>query len=136
MEETTLDSLENFVFKEEYLDEAGCSWGDWHNEKWDGTIDFLQGRVLGFCCCGEPKKMLFEICEYLESPKIDRDDWSNSMLMCYYVNSVGLLEHGGSVECGWLTEKGKRFIKIVNELKEKLNAETKGEWWNPFWICR
>lgn len=122
-EEADLDSLENFTFKNQYVDEDGISYiGDSHDL--DGAVcelaapaNFLQGRILGFCLCGDPLSMLIEVCGYLE--KIEKEKWLNFDFMAYYLDSVGLTEHGGSINSAWLSEKGKRFIRIVRELESR-----------------
>lgn len=111
----------------EYIDPTGCAW--------ESAEDFLQGYVLGFCCCGQPDANLKFIAQVLKhinelktevwSKNISFEDWQfqgstiaseNALYFAYYfLDQKELTEHGGSVP-GWLTDKGIEFMEDVNEL--------------------
>lgn len=93
-----------------------------HNE----LLDFLY--TIGFCGCGQPVsafKLLRDTLLYFDSSKKDSEWWKKldeflgskerPGLACwwlYWIDHVGLTEHGGSVP-GWLTAKGKEVMKAM-----------------------
>lgn len=110
----------NEIFEKhgDYVDEHGVSWS---------TLEsYLQGSVLGFCCCGVPEyslSIVYKALSLLNSyrkDEIDYDSFSNGCLkqfgsqeityfIWYTIDEMGLTEHGGSVP-GWMTEKGKELL--------------------------
>lgn len=107
----------------------------------DELMDFLSEEA-GFCGCAQPvdafkflRDTLFLINELKEEVWNDLsgetyDEWSNKFyhsllgskerpgLSCwwlYWIDHIGLTEHGGSVP-GWLTTKGKEVLKAMIEI--------------------
>lgn len=117
---------------EEFVDPSGCHWGN--------AEDFLQGYVLGFCCCGLPLDNLKYIASILQhvhnlkeqvwSKKKTYDEWHKEGKLLgtdqqlyfayYFLDSKKLIEHGGSVP-GWLTPEGLKFLNDVNKLLDDNN---------------
>ena len=109
-----------------YVDPDGCSW--------ETPEDFLQGYVLGFCCCGDPDanvKYIARVLEHIDDLKnsvwtkdITYEEWyekgrglgtgTSLQFTYYFLDSKGLTEHGTSVP-GWLTDKGREFLEDVKE---------------------
>lgn len=106
-----------------YTDEEGVFWED--------AESFLQGYVLGFCCCDDPEANLKYVATILQHIDARSNTsyllWllsgafiasANSLRFAYYVlNEKRLTEHGGRVP-GWITEKGREFLEDVAELYE------------------
>ena len=82
---------------------------------------FLRGF---FCDCGDPPAATEALCwlletwedrdkaMYLELPKKIQDD-GMQWLMCYFVNQLHLIEHGGGVMASWLTGKGSEVLAAL-----------------------
>lgn len=118
---------------------------DWY--KFDGcdyetAEDLLQTGFLGFCGCGDPEGNLEYIRSALEIlaerfpriPDREREQWDtwykqhgervlahfgndrSAYFFYYWADRNRLTEHGGSVP-GWLTDKGKHFLKVLSEHK-------------------
>jgi hypothetical protein len=118
----------------DYIDPSGCHWED--------AESFLQGYVLGFCCCGDPSSSLDLvrgalrlIDERSKAPDFftHREDnklwWEkhhedefkffgntqSRWFVYYFLASKNLTDHGGSVP-GWLTEEGRDLLSDLEEL--------------------
>ena len=114
----------------EYKDEEGISYA--------GAEDFLQTKILNFCCCGRPfenikyvgkiLRYIHDLKEKVWNGKISYEAWEEEgkkigsveslYFAYYYLTEIDLLEHGGSVP-GWLTAKGIEFMEDAEELKEE-----------------
>jgi len=122
-----------------FLDENGCSHDD--------AESFIQCRVLGFCCCGNPEKSLKYIMDCLDH--VSQLQAVNSMLdqghcgkdrdaayrawndrgdeimgkarwfTLYFLDREGLTEHGGNVSGAWLTTKGEELLEDIREMLGK-----------------
>jgi hypothetical protein len=101
-----------------WVDEDGCHW--------DGLVEYVQGYVLGFCCCGLPTENLNYVLAALSyiderrSKNIDQAVFGNEQSMYfffYWAHQQELTEHGSSVP-GWLTDKGKTLLADLRILKE------------------
>lgn len=122
----------NEIFEKhgDYIDEGGVSWSSLES--------YLQGSVLGFCCCGVPDyslEVVFKALFYLNEYRENRVDYNTFNKNCneyfgndkikyfvwYTIDEMGLTEHGGSVP-GWLTKKGKNLLLDLEEyFKEQKN---------------
>ncbi|TXH49494.1 MAG: hypothetical protein E6Q97_22605 [Desulfurellales bacterium] len=117
-----------------YVDPSGCHWHD--------AESFLQGYVLGFCCCGSPSTNLAyvrdcllnvaKLCDIRDRTEGRGQQWEKeyheweeerSKLMgnaryftLYVLDQKGFIEHGGSVGGGWLTDKGKDMLADLEDL--------------------
>lgn len=93
---------------------------------------------LGFCGCGLPEKTLKSVHSYLSTLDWAWQDWearfrelqSHSGLsedfwnfIAYFCDSKGLTEHGGSVGGAWLSDRGRDWLRIMNE-----ELTTAGSW--------
>lgn len=93
--------------------------------------DAIMGTI-GFCPCGQPGLALDYIRKGLKtidrSPDQTYDEWRQSVnnhfkspqeeyFFYYWADKEHLTDHGGSVP-GWLTDKGKSVLKLIEELEE------------------
>ncbi len=121
-----------------YVDEAGCHWQDAEN--------FLQGGLLGFCCCGDPGdnaryvhgalKLLHERSAG-NRPSALPEAWKAATerfeayfscarsreFMLYWLDSKGFTEHGSSLYDCWLTKKGDQALALLQEFVDAEDAE-------------
>ena len=114
--------IDKWLDNGEYIDEEGCCWGQ-------DPLDFIQGHMLGFCCCGNPEANLRHIykCLYLvnlqhedyDRFEKERDKYFNGpqdeYFAWYVLDEKELTEHGGSIP-GWLNKKGKRLMEDLEEI--------------------
>lgn len=80
---------------------------------------------LGFCGCGYPEAAMWLVRDVLrmcplfdhrEEFKARFPDRGVQMLVLYMLDDADLIEHGGNVAGSWLTEKGERFLALLNTL--------------------
>ena len=88
-----------------------------------------------YCSCGSTEDMLEYVASLLRrmenrtiaqrenrahdpSDEFDYEDWPG-MFALYVLDTLGLTEHGVSVRCSWLTDKGRELMEDVEELKAK-----------------
>lgn len=84
------------------------------------TKEFLQGTVLGLCGCGDPDATMAYIGTMLE--KIKNETFGSYtdmayMFFVYWASHNYFTEHGTTVRCGWLTDKGKDALELINKYK-------------------
>jgi len=112
----------------EYIDEDDCSWMD--------AEDFLQGKLLGFCCCGDATENIKYVAKILrhihnlielvhQSKKLTYKDWVRqgqeigsyqSLYFAYYfLDKIGFTNHGSAVP-GWVTKEGIEFMEDAESL--------------------
>ena len=95
-----------------YIDRDGIS----HKSK----KDFL-GDYLGFCGCGNPDaamKLLRDVLRLLKEQKWYSEDIKALLpseglnyLVLYMLDDKGFTEHGTSVNCSWLTDRGEELLR-------------------------
>jgi len=79
--------------------------------------DILAGSFtfndLGLCCCGCPE-MLVEYIRKMLLRVHERDFGTYEdlpyMFFVNWADDKGLINHGTTVRCGWLTDKGRKFL--------------------------
>ena len=139
--DAVVSRLSFFTAKKDDMTEFG--WVDPEGCHWDGPIDYLQGYLLGFCCCGCPEENLAFVHDGLahinaltEESSVGRcKEWDEfyakwrangraifgneqaRYFFFYWADKEGLTEHGGSVP-GWLTDKGKTLLADLRLIKE------------------
>jgi len=104
-----------------YIDTTGCHW--------DSKSDFLMIDELDFCGCGNPE----EIMDYVKAMLMVFDnkkyqDYADLpyMFFAYWATHKGYLEHGSTIRCSWLTDKGKQLLLDIIECQDELdNVEEK-----------
>lgn len=77
---------------------------------------------LGFCGCGQPEEALklvltlLRLAPFYDSrPEIEAllPDPGVQMIVLYTLDHAELIEHGGGVGGSWLTDKGERFLALL-----------------------
>lgn len=121
---------------EEFIDDEGCHWSS--------AESFIQGKLLGFCCCGDPESNLLYVLKGLEiintpykteqpdeyfqewikiknKKEIDHFVTENAKMFFYYwLDKEEFTEHGSGLSGGgWLTDKGKELLAILTEFKNQ-----------------
>jgi len=91
----------------------------------ESKLLYIHTETIGFCGCGNPEEMMGYIKTMLE--KLDSKDWGNYedkpyMFFVYWADKNGFTDHGTTVRCSWLTEKGK---ELLNNIKLYLQKEYK-----------
>jgi len=90
-------------------------------EESSDALDWLQGNA-GFCGCGDPLSAMqflykvLKLAPFHQDWKLVRDLFPNDGMyhfVLYQLNHLGLMEHGGSVGGGWLTERGELALKLL-----------------------
>ena len=90
-------------------------------------------KDLGLCGCGDPDAVL-DMLEYFlsrhylsghednyiftwEEKEIFAKEHSTELLLflLYILNDKGFLDHGSSVMGSWITEKGERFLELLQK---------------------
>jgi len=107
-----------------FEDETGCHW--------DTKADYLFTGVLPSCGCGDPS----DIGKYVRDMFLkhvkqtggeDYSCWDNTkyedlpvMFFLSWADRAGYIEHGSTVRCSWMTDKGNELLDDLNEvLKDK-----------------
>ena len=82
---------------------------------------------IGICGCGNPDDVLNMLQKYLEAkrewmPFEKQKEFAAKyaeelmLFMMYIMDDKGYTEHGSSVYGCWLTDKGKAFLKMLEEV--------------------
>lgn len=85
-------------------------------------IDDIECDMLGLCGCGNPEEVREYIRERLERVANKQyPDYEEiaEMFFLYVADNRGWLEHGGTIRCSWLTDKGKDVLKTLNRVREE-----------------
>lgn len=101
-----------------YTDKNGISW---ENEK-----ECFQCTILGLCGCGDSDSIMIYIGEMLT--KLDKQEWEPYenlpyMFFVSWANKQEIAEHGTTIRCSWLTEKGKEILKQIEKFTEVIEYE-------------
>jgi hypothetical protein len=102
-----------------YIDENGGSW--------QSKTDYIQIEILHFCGCGDPDEVMMYVAEFLI--KISKEDFGDYedmsyMFLSYWADNEGFIDHGTTVRCSWLTDKGKELLNDINwRLENEINKE-------------
>ncbi len=89
---------------------------------WSGELDYLCIHHLGLCGCGNPEEVAGYVRERLAL--IRGQDYPSyedlpAMFFLYWADDKGLAEHGSTVRCAWLTEKGESVLRDLENLLAK-----------------
>lgn len=92
-----------------YIDEESVA----HRSK----KEYLQTEILHFCGCGDGDAVMVYVKEFLEKQKTQA--WGNYedlpyMFLAYWADHEGFTEHGTTVRCSWLTERGEELLNDIN----------------------
>lgn len=97
---------------------------------YDDAADYLWVGVLGGCGCGSADLLADKAVAVLKNFELEPTDPSRfyvgenvtNELLAHWLDSKGLLEHGGSVSGSWLTDKGKEVLQLIKDYEEGKNA--------------
>lgn len=103
-----------------YLDEDGVSW--------ENKSSYLKIKILHLCGCGNSDEVMIYIRDMLkrfegEDPKFGGYDDLPFMFFTYWANHNNFLEHGSTVRCSWLTDKGEELLRDIEQI---LKEESEG----------
>lgn len=79
----------------------------------------LTGHFFNFCGCGDSIRVLEWMCGELR--KVDKREFPNydeepqRHFALYVFDAADFIEHGTSIRCAWLTEKGKEWLQDAEE---------------------
>lgn len=85
-----------------------------------------------FCGCGAPEVAAETLAKLLELSRpyslaaqqsLVTDEGARYLLL-YWLDAMGLTEHGGSVDGAWLTEKGTELLAALTVERERDEFET------------
>lgn len=98
--------------------------------------DYLLTSILPFCGCGDPeslgryvKEMLLKHVKQTNSDSylcwdVTQYDDLPVMFFLSWADREGYIEHGTTIRCSWMTEKGDELLKDLIEI-EKLSYKSK-----------
>ena len=119
------------------IDSQDDGWFKFDDTDFQTLEDLIQTGILGFCGCGAPDENLEYIrrgLELIAVPYPEGNDWAawnatrkasvqeifgndrSAYFFYYWCDKHRLTEHGGSVP-GWLDEKGKKLLGLLNQWK-------------------
>jgi hypothetical protein len=115
-----------------YVDPDGTSW--------EYRADYLYSGVLPSCGCGDPasigryvKDMLTKFVPRPGEPK-NLDYWNKvsyedlpTMFFLSWADHEGFIEHGTTIRCSWLTERGIQLLADIEEIERETKAEEERE---------
>jgi hypothetical protein len=74
-------------------------------------------RLLHWCGCGEPERIDALMRDYLASlrdgPNV-HDQTDVEVLLAYIADRARWTEHGTSIRGAWLTDNGKRVLRLLD----------------------
>lgn len=98
----------------------------------DRLVDAAMHR-LDLCGCDEPLPVLLRLIDLLrefDKPHEERTLWKTWAegrwawtLVLYTLDRAQLIEHGGTVSAGWITEAGREFLETYGPLSERFVQE-------------
>jgi hypothetical protein len=106
-----------------FIDAEGCHW--------DTKADYLMIGVLPSCVCGDPmsigkyvKDMLLK--HVKQTGKEDTLCWDVTqyedlpvMFFLSWADREGYIEHGTTIRCSWMTEKGDELLRDLIEVEKE-----------------
>ena len=95
---------------------------------------------LGACGCSDIKAMIVEVKRFLSWADSQSPDYDNRIrfdelygsegifyLIAGMLDHAGLIEHGSSIRCSWLTSEGIDLLSALNTLDPLAIEEAEGE---------
>lgn len=109
-----------------YEDKDGCFWNT--------EEDYIYIGVLPSCGCGEPEKIgKYAKDMFIKHVKQTDEEngekiWKNNsyenlplMFFLSWADREKYIEHGSTIRCSWMTEKGEKLLKDLIYLENKKN---------------
>lgn len=84
----------------------------------DDFIEDIMINVFDFCPCGAPYIFVNQLYEYLKLVEARALPDDKYIAYEYLADKANLTEHGSSVLGAWLTDEGKRLLKLMEEDNE------------------
>lgn len=104
-----------------FLDEEGTFW--------ETRGLYMYTKVLPSCGCGDPSALGKYVFDML-SKHANQDGWSETkygdmpvMFFLAWADREKYIEHGTTIRCSWLTEKGKELLKDLEVVLAEASAE-------------
>jgi hypothetical protein len=103
----------------EKLQREGDYWVDGQGCYYKTKSEYLQTSILDLCGCGNPDGVMGWICDILT--KIEKEEFPvyedlPVMFFLYWADHKEFVEHGSSIRCCWLTDKGKELLSDIRDL--------------------
>jgi hypothetical protein len=99
-------------------DETGCHW--------DTRANYMYTRVLPSCGCGSPRSIAGYVVACLKKYTDDssRPDYEDlpAMFFLSWADHEDYIEHGSTIRCSWLTDKGKELIRDLETVMKEEDA--------------
>jgi len=100
--------------------------GSFVSESWlwfDSVEEFILTETLGFCGCGNPEEQAMYVRDMLSKHVETQQCWGNTsyedqpvMFFLQWAEGRDLSEHGCTIRCSWLTEKGKDVLSALIDI--------------------
>ena len=86
---------------------------------WDSIESYVECSLLGLCGCGNPGELRDYIRAFMH--RLADKDWPPyedmpAMFLINWLNDRDYAEHGTTVRCSWLTDKGKRLLSDLDTI--------------------
>lgn len=116
--------IEKLVYNKDtemFVDPEGTSW--------ESKSDYLYMSILPSCGCGDPssigryvKDMLLKHVKQTDSDDISCWDITHYedlpvMFFLSWATREGYIEHGTTIRCSWMTEKGNELLRDLEEVE-------------------
>ena len=79
----------------------------------------------GFCNCANPDELINQVRRYLKRRKHPINTSNKDLLMAYFCDKYGYTDHGGSVFGAWVSQKGEKLLKEMEENEILYNHNAK-----------
>ncbi len=144
LHETLLDKHEEGwitkkLFECTHLNPDGSCTDYMEGQVWETVGDYLALEVCNFCSCGDPVSVLFYIrdmllrhCKHPETDDIScwqvtQYEDLDVMFFLYWADHKGFTEHGTTIRCSWIDEKGIALLKSLQLALEEYEKEGRDE---------
>jgi hypothetical protein len=101
--------------------------------------------TIPVCGCGTPDECYKWLIEYLtdldkhswDKYSYDDDNWKLIQLINGMLEEKGFVEHGCTCRCSWLTDSGKKLLRILKYMQKynfDFNPDEDTEYGKWFWV--
>lgn len=108
------------IIKEIDGDFSTCNFIDAHGCEYDTISDAIWFGIFDFCGCGDPRfelKRIYELLKMIDAENFEPicNDDEKWQIYLYLLHRFELTEHGSSIYCSFLTDKGKAVFSLLKE---------------------
>jgi hypothetical protein len=101
-------------------------WVDPDGVSWDSPLNYICTGILPSCGCGTPESIAVYVRDMLRKhvKQIGTDDYScwditkyedlPVMFFLSWADREGYTEHGTTIRCSWMTQKGDELLKDID----------------------